>query len=52
MAGFFIMCRDTVELAKRARYKPPAMRVRGKGYTKKSPFVNIIRVFKLITKER
>ena len=46
------MCRDTVELAKRARYKPPAMRVRGKGYTKKSPFVNIIRVFKLITKER
>ena len=46
---FIIMCRDTVELAKRARYKPPAMRVRGKGYTKKSPFVNIIRVF---TKER
>ena len=46
------MCRDTVELAKRARYKPPAMRVRGKGYTKKSPFINIIRVFKLITKER
>ena len=34
----FIMCRDTVELAKRARYKPPAMRVRGKGYTKKITF--------------
>ena len=33
-----IMGRDPVELAKRAKYKPPAMRVRGVGYTKKSPF--------------
>ena len=31
---FFIMGRDPVELAKRAKYKPPAMRVRGVGYTK------------------
>lgn len=30
--------RDPVELAKRARYQPPAMRVRGDCYTKKSPF--------------
>ena len=35
---FFIMGRDPVELAKRAKYKPPAMRVRGVCYTKKSPF--------------
>ena len=34
----FIMGRDPVELAKRAKYKPPAMRVRGVCYTKKSPF--------------
>ena len=33
-----IMGRDPVELAKRAKYKPPAMRVRGVCYTKKSPF--------------
>ena len=32
------MGRDPVELAKRAKYKPPAMRVRGVCYTKKSPF--------------
>ena len=36
--GFLIMGRDPVELAKRAKYKPPAMRVRGVCYTKKSPF--------------
>ena len=34
----FIMGRDPVELAKRAKYQPPAMRVRGVCYTKKSPF--------------
>ena len=34
----FFMGRDPVELAKRAKYKPPAMRVRGVCYTKKSPF--------------
>lgn len=34
----FIMGRDPVELAKRAKYKPPAMRVRDDCYTKKSPF--------------
>ncbi len=32
------MGRDPVEYAKRAKYKPPAMRVRGVSYTKKSPF--------------
>lgn len=32
------MGRDPVELAERAKYKPPAMRVRGVCYTKKSPF--------------
>ena len=32
------MGRDPVELAKRARYQPPAMRVRDDCYTKKSPF--------------
>ena len=36
--SFLIMGRDPVELAKRAKYKPPAMRVRGVCYTKKSPF--------------
>ena len=36
--AFIIMGRDPVELAKRAKYKPPAMRVRGVCYTKKSPF--------------
>ena len=35
---FYIMGRDPVELAKRAKYQPPAMRVRGVCYTKKSPF--------------
>lgn len=34
----FIMGRDPVELAKCAKYQPPAMRVRGVCYTKKSPF--------------
>ena len=34
----FFMGRDPVEHAKRAKYKPPAMRVRGVCYTKKSPF--------------
>ena len=34
----YIMGRDPVELAERAKYKPPAMRVRGVCYTKKSPF--------------
>ena len=34
----FFMGRDPVELAKRAKYKPPAMRVRDDCYTKKSPF--------------
>lgn len=34
----FIMGRDPVEHAKRAKYKPPAMRVRDDCYTKKSPF--------------
>ena len=32
------MGRDPVELAKRAKYQPPAMRVRSVCYTKKSPF--------------
>ena len=32
------MGRDPVELAKRAKYKPPAMQVRDERYTKKSPF--------------
>ena len=32
------MGRDPVELAKRAKYQPPAMRVRDDSYTKKSPF--------------
>ena len=32
------MGRDPVEYAKRAKYQPPAMRVRGVCYTKKSPF--------------
>ena len=36
--AFFIMGRDPVEHAKRAKYKPPALRVRGVCYTKKSPF--------------
>ena len=36
--GFCVMGRDPVELAKRAKYQPPAMRVRGVCYTKKSPF--------------
>ena len=36
--GIFLMGRDPVEHAKRAKYKPPAMRVRGVCYTKKSPF--------------
>ena len=35
---FLVMGRDPVELAERAKYKPPAMRVRGLCYTKKSPF--------------
>ena len=35
---FYVMGRDPVELAKRAKYQPPAMRVRGVCYTKKSPF--------------
>ena len=35
---FLFMGRDPVERAKRAKYKPPAMRVRGVCYTKKSPF--------------
>ena len=33
-----VMGRDPVERAKRAKYQPPAMRVRGVCYTKKSPF--------------
>jgi hypothetical protein len=37
--GFlFVLGRDPVELAKRAKYQPPAIRVRGVCYTKKSPF--------------
>ncbi len=48
----FIMGRDPVELAKRAKYKPPAMRVRDVGYTKKSPFRYKIRLFKPIYNER
>ena len=36
--SLLFMGRDPVELAKRAKYKPPAMRVRGVCYTKKSPF--------------
>ncbi len=32
------MGRDPVELAKRAKYQPPAMRVRVDCYTKKLPF--------------
>ena len=36
--AIFVMGRDPVELAKRAKYKPPAMRMRGVCYTKKSPF--------------
>ena len=38
VSGLFIMGRDPVEHAKRAKYKPPAMRVRGVCSTKKSPF--------------
>ena len=38
VSGVIFMGRDPVELAKRAKYKPPAMRVRGVCYTKKSPF--------------
>ena len=34
----FFMGRNPVELAKRAKYQPSAMRVRGVCYTKKSPF--------------
>ena len=34
----FVMGRDPVEFAKRTKYKPPAMRVCDKCYTKKSPF--------------
>ncbi len=37
-AAPFFMGRDPVEHAKRAKYKPPALRVRGVCYTKKSPF--------------
>ena len=36
--SFLFVGRDPVELAKRAKYQPPAMRVRGVCYTKKSPF--------------
>ena len=36
--SYFFMGRDPVELAKRAKYQPPAMRVRDDSYTKKSPF--------------
>lgn len=32
------MGRDPIELAERAEYKTPALRVRGVCYTKKSPF--------------
>lgn len=49
---FLFMGRDPVELAKRAKYKPPAMRVRDVGYTKKSPFRYKIRLFKPIYNER
>ena len=38
IVALLIMGRDPVELAKRAKYQPPAMRVRGVCYTKKSPF--------------
>jgi len=38
LPAYLIVDCDPVELAKRARYKPPAMRVRGVCYTKKSPF--------------
>jgi len=39
LAAFLIMGRlDPVECAERTKYKPPAMRVRGNCYTKKSPF--------------
>ena len=37
-SSIIIMGRDPVEHAKRANKKPPAMRVRGDSYTKKSPF--------------
>ena len=47
----FFMGRDPVELAKRAKYKPPAMRVHGVCYTKKHPSV-IMRLFKPIYIER
>lgn len=50
--SFIIMGRDPVELAKRAKYKPPAMRVRDVGYTKKSPFRYKTRLFKPIYNER
>lgn len=47
------MGRDPVELAKRAKHKPPAMRVRDDCYTKKSPFrYNIGVQAKIITKEK
>ena len=38
VSRFFVLGRDLVELAKRAKYNPPAMRVETKCYTKKSPF--------------
>ena len=34
LKAIFLMGHDPVELAKRARYKPPAMRVRDDCYTK------------------
>ena len=45
------MGRDPVELAKRAKYKPPAMRVRDDCYTKNHLSV-IMRLFKPIYNER
>ena len=47
---FLFMGRDPVELAKRAKYKPPAMRVRDVCYTKNHLSV-IIEVFRPLLKK-
>lgn len=49
--ALFIMGRDLVELAKRAKYKPPVMRVHGECYTK-NHLSAIIRLFKPIFSEK
>ena len=48
--GFYFMGRDPVELAKRAKYKPPAMQVRDECYTKNHLSL-IMQLFKLSYKK-